>query len=96
MCFSHLNVMTTGMVPLRVDKSPRAVTLAAMAKSKLKKFFRRAVSFVFTLLLLSLATGYYVKERVEAYRAAGVTHLQVTPVGPDPVELIEKLKSWAA
>jgi F420-dependent oxidoreductase-like protein len=38
----------------------------------------------------------YVKERVEAYRAAGVTHLQVAPVGPDPVELIEKLKSWAA
>ena len=38
----------------------------------------------------------YVKERVEAYRAAGVTHLQVAPVGPDSVELIEKLKSWAA
>ena len=38
----------------------------------------------------------YVKERVEAYRAAGVTYLQVVPVGPDPVGLISKLKSWVA
>ncbi|CAM4015211.1 LLM class F420-dependent oxidoreductase [Nocardiopsis rhodophaea] len=36
----------------------------------------------------------HVRERVEAFRAAGVTHLNVTPVGGDPVKLIEKLKSW--
>jgi F420-dependent oxidoreductase-like protein len=37
----------------------------------------------------------WVKERVEAYRAAGVTHLSITPVGPDPLALIEKVKAWA-
>jgi F420-dependent oxidoreductase-like protein len=36
----------------------------------------------------------YVRERIAAYREAGVTDLQVTPVGEDPVRLVEKLKSW--
>jgi len=35
-----------------------------------------------------------VRERVEAYAAAGVTHLSVQPVGEDPLGLIEKVKSW--
>lgn len=38
----------------------------------------------------------YVKERIEAYRAAGVTDLQVTVAGGDPVATIGKLKEWAA
>jgi F420-dependent oxidoreductase-like protein len=37
----------------------------------------------------------FVRERVQAYRAAGVTHLSVNPVGPDPLALIEKVRSWA-
>ncbi len=37
----------------------------------------------------------WVKERIEAYRAAGVTHLQITPVGDNPLEIIEKVKAWA-
>jgi alkanesulfonate monooxygenase SsuD/methylene tetrahydromethanopterin reductase-like flavin-dependent oxidoreductase (luciferase family) len=36
----------------------------------------------------------YIKERVAALVEAGVTHLNVTPVGADPVGLIEKLRSW--
>ncbi|MDZ7673784.1 MAG: LLM class F420-dependent oxidoreductase [Acidimicrobiales bacterium] len=36
-----------------------------------------------------------VKERVEAYRNAGVTHLSITPIGDNPLEIIEKVKSWA-
>ena len=36
-----------------------------------------------------------VKERVEAYRAAGVTHLSITPIGENPLEIIEKVKAWA-
>ncbi|OEU91839.1 F420-dependent oxidoreductase [Streptomyces abyssalis] len=36
----------------------------------------------------------YVRERIEAFREAGVTMLNVTPVGPDPAKLIEKVKSW--
>ena len=35
-----------------------------------------------------------IKERVEAYRAAGVTHLQIRPMGPDPIGMVEKLKGW--
>ncbi len=36
----------------------------------------------------------YIKERVAALAEAGVTHLNVTPVGPDPVGMIEQLRSW--
>ena len=38
----------------------------------------------------------YIKERVAAYREAGVTVLDVTPVGPNPTDTIEKLKAWSA
>ncbi len=36
----------------------------------------------------------YIKERVAALAEAGVTHLSVTPIGSDPVAMIEKLRSW--
>ncbi|QUQ66421.1 LLM class F420-dependent oxidoreductase [Kutzneria sp. CA-103260] len=36
----------------------------------------------------------YVKERVEAFRAAGVTMLNVTPVGPDPIGDVRTLREW--
>jgi F420-dependent oxidoreductase-like protein len=36
----------------------------------------------------------YIKERLAAFAEAGVTHLNVTPVGGDPVAMIEKLRSW--
>jgi F420-dependent oxidoreductase-like protein len=36
----------------------------------------------------------YLKERVAAMAEAGITHLNVTPVGADPVTLIEKVRSW--
>jgi F420-dependent oxidoreductase-like protein len=35
----------------------------------------------------------YVKERIAAYREAGVTHLSVNPVGKDPVAAIEQLRT---
>ncbi|HIY41357.1 MAG TPA: LLM class F420-dependent oxidoreductase [Candidatus Nocardiopsis merdipullorum] len=38
----------------------------------------------------------YVRERVEAFRAAGVTRLNVTPVGENPAALIEKVKGWVS
>jgi F420-dependent oxidoreductase-like protein len=37
----------------------------------------------------------FVRDRIEAYRAAGVTRLTVNPVGDDPLKLIEKVKAWA-
>ena len=36
----------------------------------------------------------YVRERIEAYREAGVTTLAITPGGPDKLALIEKVKGW--
>lgn len=36
----------------------------------------------------------YVRERIEAYQAAGVTRLSITPAGPDRLGLIEKVKGW--
>jgi F420-dependent oxidoreductase-like protein len=38
----------------------------------------------------------YVKERIAAYREAGVTVLNITPVGPDPAKIVEQLKEWTA
>lgn len=35
----------------------------------------------------------YVKERIAAYKEAGVTHLSVNPVGADSVKTIEKLRN---
>jgi F420-dependent oxidoreductase-like protein len=37
----------------------------------------------------------YIKERLAAYREAGVTMLNITPVGPSPTDIVEKLKAWS-
>jgi F420-dependent oxidoreductase-like protein len=36
----------------------------------------------------------YIKERLAALAEAGVTHVNVTPVGGDPVAMIEKIRGW--
>jgi F420-dependent oxidoreductase-like protein len=36
----------------------------------------------------------YVQERIAAYRQAGVSVLNVTPIGPDPLSTVEQLKEW--
>lgn len=36
----------------------------------------------------------YVRERLAAFKESGVTTLNVTPIGPDPVRLIEQVKGW--
>jgi len=36
----------------------------------------------------------WIKDRIAAFRDAGVTVLNITPVADKPVELIEKLKDW--
>ncbi len=35
----------------------------------------------------------HIRERVAAFKEAGVTHLSVTPVGDDPVKLVERLRT---
>ncbi len=37
----------------------------------------------------------WVKERIAAFKESGVTTLTVTPVGDDPLAIIEKLKAWS-
>ena len=36
----------------------------------------------------------FVKERIAAFADAGVTVLNVTPIGPDPVKVIEQIRTW--
>jgi F420-dependent oxidoreductase-like protein len=36
----------------------------------------------------------YVKDRIAAFRAAGVTVLDVQPIGPDPLGDVAKVKNW--
>ena len=38
----------------------------------------------------------FVKERVQAYREAGVTVLSVNPMGPNPEKTIEQIKEWVS
>ena len=38
----------------------------------------------------------YVRDRIEAFREAGVTMLNVIPIDPDPVRLIARVKEWLA
>jgi len=38
----------------------------------------------------------YIKERLAAYAEAGVTVLNMTPVGPDPAEVVGKVKGWVS
>ena len=40
-------------------------------------------------------TEAFVRERIAAFGEAGVTVLNVTPVGADPVKMVEQLRSWA-
>jgi len=37
----------------------------------------------------------YVRERIQVFKDVGVTHLNVTPHGPNPLETIEKIKVWS-
>jgi len=38
----------------------------------------------------------YIKERIAAYKEAGVTSLSITPLAPTPSEVVEKLKAWTS
>jgi len=37
----------------------------------------------------------YIKERLAAFKEAGVNVLNVTPIGPDAAEIVGKLKAWS-
>lgn len=37
----------------------------------------------------------FVRERIQVFKDVGVTYLDVSPYGPDPLGVIEKVKTWA-
>ncbi|MET7926426.1 LLM class F420-dependent oxidoreductase [Streptomyces sp. NPDC005373] len=59
-----------------------------------KKEAEAAVPDEFCELMSLCGPESYVRERVEAFRAAGVTMLNVIPVGPEPARLVGTVKSW--
>ncbi|MFF1374737.1 LLM class F420-dependent oxidoreductase [Streptomyces sp. NPDC058308] len=59
-----------------------------------KKEAEAAVPDEFCELMSLCGPEGYVRERVEAFRAAGVTMLNVIPVGAEPAKLIETVKGW--
>ncbi|MWA14948.1 LLM class F420-dependent oxidoreductase [Streptomyces sp. BA2] len=59
-----------------------------------KKEAEAAVPDEFCELMSLCGPESYVRERVEAFREAGVTMLNVIPVGPEPAKLIETVKGW--
>ncbi|MGW8377448.1 LLM class F420-dependent oxidoreductase [Streptomyces sp. ODS28] len=59
-----------------------------------KKEAEAAVPEEFCELVSLCGPEGYVRERIEAFREAGVTMLNVVPVDDDPAALIEKVKGW--
>jgi hypothetical protein len=59
-----------------------------------KKEAEAAVPAEFCELIPLCGPESYVRERVEAFREAGVDMLNITPVGPEPARLVETVKSW--
>ncbi|MGW6054602.1 LLM class F420-dependent oxidoreductase [Streptomyces sp. NPDC055189] len=59
-----------------------------------KKEAEAAVPDEFCELMTLCGPESYVRERVEAFREAGVTMLNVIPVGPEPAKSIETVKGW--
>ncbi|WP_409060816.1 LLM class F420-dependent oxidoreductase [Streptomyces sp. SYP-A7185] len=59
-----------------------------------KKEAEAAVPAEFCELMSLCGPESYVRERVEAFREAGVDMLNVIPVGPEPAALIETVKGW--
>jgi hypothetical protein len=44
--------------------------------------------------LALVGTEAYVRERIEAFRASGVTTLDVQPIGSDPIRDVRHVKEW--
>lgn len=55
-----------------------------------------AVPAEFAELMNLVGPAGYVKERLQAFKEAGVTSLNVTPVGENPAALIAQVKEWLA
>ncbi|MFD3870528.1 hypothetical protein [Streptomyces sp. NPDC058623] len=74
--------------------SPTIMGYLAARLSGRKRDAAAAVPDEFCELMTLCGPEGYVRERIEAFREAGVTMLNVTPVGPEPARLIETVKNW--
>jgi F420-dependent oxidoreductase-like protein len=55
-----------------------------------------AVPAEFAELMNLVGPAGYVKERLQAFKEAGVTTLNVTPIGENPAKLVAQVKEWLA
>ncbi|ONI84370.1 LLM class F420-dependent oxidoreductase [Actinosynnema sp. ALI-1.44] len=55
-----------------------------------------AVPAEFVELMNLVGPESYVKERIQAFKEAGVTTLNVTPIGENPAKLVEQVKEWVS
>jgi F420-dependent oxidoreductase-like protein len=55
-----------------------------------------AVPAEFAELVNLVGPAGYVKERLQAFKEAGVTTLNVTPIGENPAKLVAQVKEWLA
>lgn len=71
-----------------------AATIQELYLSGKKREAEAAVPDEFCELMTLCGPEGYVRDRIEAFREAGVTMLNVTPVGPEPARLISTVKNW--
>lgn len=78
----------------RYGYEKEAETIQELYLSGRKEEAAAAVPAELVELMNLIGPASYVKERIAAFKEAGVTVLQVTPIGEDPVRLVEQVKEW--
>ena len=78
----------------RYGYEKEAETIQELYLSGRKEEAAAAVPAEMVELMNLIGPASYVKERIAAFKEAGVTVLQVTPIGEDPIRLVEQVKEW--
>jgi F420-dependent oxidoreductase-like protein len=80
----------------RYGYEAEAETIQELYLAGRKEEAAAAVPAEFAELMNLVGPAGYVKERLQAFREAGVTTLNVTPVGENPAALVAQIKEWLA
>jgi F420-dependent oxidoreductase-like protein len=80
----------------RYGYEAEAETIQELYLSGRKEEAAAAVPAEFAELTNLVGPAGYVKERLQAFKEAGVTTLNVTPVGESPAALVGQIKEWLA
>jgi F420-dependent oxidoreductase-like protein len=80
----------------RYGYEAEAETIQELYLSGRKEEAAAAVPAEFAELMNLVGPAGYVKERLQAFKEAGVTTLNVTPVGENPAALVAQIKEWLA